>query len=148
MRAVAALATVERVSDGAEIVHAGDPGNCFYLVLEGAAVVRIAGRPDVSLSVGDYFGELALLDDARSGSVEATEDMLVARIGRSSFLTTLEREPSVALALLRTLAGSAAGERVHDHPLTTPPDRGRVAGATCAKLVAPGAVPRQDHAHD
>ena len=106
VRAIARLATIEEIPKGAEIVHVGDPGNCFYLVLEGTAVVHLAGRPDVELGVGDYFGELALLDDSpRSGTVEATEAMRVARIGRTSFLTVLEREPSVALGLLRTMAG-------------------------------------------
>jgi CRP-like cAMP-binding protein len=45
-----------------------------------------------------------LLDDSpRSATVEAQEEILVARIGRRDFARMLDKEPKVAVALLRTL---------------------------------------------
>jgi CRP/FNR family transcriptional regulator, cyclic AMP receptor protein len=106
VRAISKLATVSRVPNFSEIVRVGEPGNSFYLVLEGTATVRVPGKRAGKLGPGDAFGELALLDDApRSGTVQATSDMLVARIGRASFVKMLQKEPKVAIALLKTLSG-------------------------------------------
>jgi len=113
--AIARLADVERLAADSEIVHVGDPASSFYLVLEGTAVVQLPGGRETQLAKGDYFGELALFDDSpRTGTVVTTDDVVVARIGRSSFLQLVEAEPKVALALLRSLtarllASEAAG---------------------------------------
>jgi CRP-like cAMP-binding protein len=84
----------------------GDHGNAFYVILEGSAlVVRPTGRP-LKLRVGDFFGEMALLEDApRSADVIAAEDMQAMTIGRSAFTKLLRSEPQLTHAILRTLAG-------------------------------------------
>ncbi len=106
VRAISKLAKIRRVPEYSEIVRVGEPGNSFYLVLEGTATVRIPGKRAGKLGPGDAFGELALLDDApRSGTVQATSEMLVAEIGRTSFVRMLQKEPKVAIALLKTLSG-------------------------------------------
>jgi len=110
VRRIAHLAKVQRFADFTIIVREGERGDSFYLMLGGTAVVHAAGKRNVTLGVGDFFGELALLDDApRSASVEAKDEVLVARIGRSAFLKMLEEEPKVALVLLKTLAGRLRG---------------------------------------
>ncbi len=105
VKAIARLAKVQRREAFSTLVEAGRPGDSFFLLLEGTAVVRPKGKRAATLGPGAFFGELALLDDApRSATVEAKEDVLVARIGRTGFLKMVEKEPKVALVLLRTLA--------------------------------------------
>jgi CRP-like cAMP-binding protein len=105
VKAIAKLAKVRRLAAYSTLVEKGRPGDAFYLILDGTAVVRPPGKRAVTLKSGDFFGELALLQDApRSATVTAQEEVLVARIGRAPFLKMLEQNPKVSLVLLRTLA--------------------------------------------
>lgn len=105
VRGIAKLAKVQRLGAYTKIVREGEPGDSFFLLLEGSAMARPPGKRGVKLGVGDFFGELALLDNCpRSATVEAQEEVLVARIGRRDFLKMLEKEPKVCLSLLHTLA--------------------------------------------
>ncbi|KAL1995085.1 hypothetical protein VTN49DRAFT_1272 [Thermomyces lanuginosus] len=73
---------------GATIIREGDPGDAFYLLEAGEAEAFKSGTdgPVKSYSRGDYFGELALLDDKpRAASVIAKTDVKVARLGRDGF---------------------------------------------------------------
>jgi CRP/FNR family cyclic AMP-dependent transcriptional regulator len=104
LRRIAALARTRRFAPGSAIVRAGEPGNAFYVVLDGAARVRAGGRA-TTLRAGDAFGEMALLDDApRSASVTADGEVLTMTIGRAAFTKLLRREPQISHALLRILA--------------------------------------------
>ncbi|MDX6234867.1 MAG: family transcriptional regulator, cyclic receptor protein [Nocardioidaceae bacterium] len=104
VRNLAKLAKIQRLAAFTQIVRQGESGDAFFLILDGTAVVRPPGKRVVKLGPGDFFGELALLDDSpRSATVEAQEDILLARIGRRDFTRMLDKEPKVAVALLRTL---------------------------------------------
>ncbi|KAL4820800.1 camp-dependent protein kinase regulatory subunit [Aspergillus spinulosporus] len=73
---------------GEYIIREGDPGDAFYLLESGEAEAFMEG---VEESVkfykrGDYFGELALLDDKpRAASVRAKTEVKVAKLGRDGF---------------------------------------------------------------
>ncbi len=102
---IAKLTEIEQYEPGATIVAEGAPGNAFYVVLEGHAVVRRNGRRAGELGPGDYFGELALLDPApRNADVEAREPTTVARLGVGPFATMLRASPTVNERLLAGLA--------------------------------------------
>jgi cAMP-dependent protein kinase regulator len=104
-RQIAKLARVRRFTAGSSIVRAGEPANSFYVLLDGKAKVVRAGSRSRRLGSGDYFGEMALLDDApRSADVVADSDLLTLTIERSGFLKLLRADPVIAQALLRTLA--------------------------------------------
>jgi cAMP-dependent protein kinase regulator len=82
-----ALDTIKHPA-GATIIDEGDPGDAFYLLEAGEAEAFKSGsqQPVKSYSRGDYFGELALLDDKpRAASVVAKTDVKVARLGRDGF---------------------------------------------------------------
>jgi CRP-like cAMP-binding protein len=105
LRQIAKLARVRGFSAGQAIVRTGDPGKSFYVLLNGNATVVRAGRRSRRLRPGDYFGEMALLDDApRSADVVADTDLLALTIERPGFLKLLRADPVIAHALLRTLA--------------------------------------------
>ena len=105
LRRVAKLARIRRFAPGSTMVRTGDPGRSFYVLLDGTAkVVRVSGRPR-RLGAGDYFGEMALLDDApRSAAVVADGEVLALTIDRPGFTKLLRAEPALAQALLSTLA--------------------------------------------
>ena len=52
-------ARAKRFGPGETIVRAGDPGNAFYVVLDGEVRVDLPGGRFVALGAGDYFGEMA-----------------------------------------------------------------------------------------
>jgi len=105
LRRVAGQATMKRYAPYTAIVRVDDPGDAFYVILDGSAAVRKPGKRSVKLRRGDFFGELALLDAApRTATVEAESEVLTMRLGRTAFQKVLDSEPKVALAMLRTLA--------------------------------------------
>lgn len=73
---------------GATIIREGDPGDAFYLLESGIAEAFKEGAegPVRSYKRGDYFGELALLDNKpRAASVISKTEVKVARLGRDGF---------------------------------------------------------------
>lgn len=77
-----------KFSAGEHIIREGEPGDNFYLLETGKASAYKSGvdNPVKEYERGDYFGELALLDDKpRAASVVATTDVKVAKLGRDGF---------------------------------------------------------------
>ena len=88
----------------------------IFANLSARQVRGLAKRVD-KLGMGDFFGELALIDNSpRSATVEAQNEVLLARIASKDFLKMLNKEPKVSLVLLRTLAARLrASEASHRH---------------------------------
>ena len=78
-----------RFKSGDTIIREGDPGEDFFLLESGEAEVYKADAgpgPVKQYKKGDYFGELALLDDKpRAASVVAKGDVKVAVVGKDGF---------------------------------------------------------------
>jgi cAMP-dependent protein kinase regulator len=73
---------------GTTIIKEGDAGEAFYLLESGEAEAFKAGTdgPVMNYKKGDYFGELALLNDApRAASVVSKTDAKVAKLGKDGF---------------------------------------------------------------
>lgn len=73
---------------GSTIISEGDPGDAFYLLESGEAEAFKRGveGPVKSYQRGDFFGELALLDEKpRAASVISKTEVKVARLGRDGF---------------------------------------------------------------
>ena len=74
---------------GSTIIREGDPGEAFYLLESGSAEVykRETGQKAITrYKKGDYFGELALLDDKpRAASVVSLTEVKVATLGKDGF---------------------------------------------------------------
>ena len=77
-----------KVPSGTNIITEGEPGDAFYLLEAGDASAYKQGT-DAALKEykrGDFFGELALLDDKpRAASVVAKSEVKVAKLGRDGF---------------------------------------------------------------
>ncbi len=93
------------VSAGRELIRQGDLGREFVVIEEGEALVERNGKEIARLGPGEWFGELALLDDhIRNATVRAVTDVAVQVIDRRAFQTLLEDMPALALSLLRGTA--------------------------------------------
>jgi potassium efflux system protein len=77
----------ENVAPGAAVVHEGDEGDRFYVVLSGVlGVSQAAMGPRRVLRPGDYFGEVALaMGVPRTASVRALTPAVVASCDQETF---------------------------------------------------------------
>ena len=70
LRRLAAEGRERRYAEGETVIHEGCVGGAFFIVLEGAACVSIGGVIVRTVSTGDVFGEVAVLQGVpRSASV-------------------------------------------------------------------------------
>ena len=97
---------VERsFSEGETVVEEGATGTSVFVIVNGNASVSIAGELKASLGPGDYFGEMAAMDDGtRSASIIAATDLDVCFLTPWEFRPFVEEHPEVAWKLLRSLA--------------------------------------------
>jgi CRP/FNR family cyclic AMP-dependent transcriptional regulator len=104
--AVTRLLTRMDVAAGTTLVQEGQRGDEFFVIVSGRADVSIGGRHTASLSAGDFFGEIALLDHRRrTASVIAVTDLVVEVCSLIEFRSLLVNCPAVARRLLAGLAG-------------------------------------------
>lgn len=93
------------VSAGKTLCEEGKPGHEFYLILDGTATVKRAGKKVATLQPGSYFGELALLDRSpRNATVVADTDMDLVVLGQREFSGLLDEIPGLAHKLLTSMA--------------------------------------------
>jgi len=91
------------------ILFEDDPGDSLYIVSSGQVKVVLIGEDgrEVILSVlgdGDFFGEMALIDDEpRSAHVIAMKDSQLLVLRRDDFQAQVATHPQIALKLLRVL---------------------------------------------
>lgn len=81
-----------RYSAGSTIIQMGAKGEDFFLIESGTAEVYKDNLSEClkTYGKGDYFGELALLNDApRAASVIAKTDVKVAKLGKDGFARLL-----------------------------------------------------------
>ena len=83
----------------------GGFGHEFMVIVEGTAKVVVANREIAVLGPGDFFGEIALLDDGtRTASVIAETDLVAEVSGQREFADLLIGAPGLARKLLVGLA--------------------------------------------
>jgi len=88
------------------IVRQGDIGTGFYIVVSGSVEVVRDGVPLARLGPGEFFGELSVLDGhPRTAQVVSLEPTTCLALPSWEFEAIGAEQPSVALAILRELAG-------------------------------------------
>ena len=96
----------QRFMEGATIVRKGEPGNTFYVLVEGEAKVTDEnGRRLAGLIPGDFFGEISLMDGGpRTATVVSETPITALALTRKDFQSMLESEPKVTVGLLKHAA--------------------------------------------
>lgn len=92
-------------NEGATVVSEGATGTGFFVIAEGNATVSVGGQIRSQLGPGDYFGEMALIDDApRSATITAATDLRCYGMTPWEFRPFVESHPAVAWAMLQNLS--------------------------------------------
>ena len=110
LASIAAVAKTRRYAKDDAVFHADEIGDVFYLIREGQVKVTMISPEgkEIILSLlgpGDFFGEMALLDDEpRSATVIAIEPLEVVSIWRSDFLHILSENFSITQKVLGELS--------------------------------------------
>ena len=79
---------------GDVVITEGEPGDRYYLVVDGRLVATIGGEVVGEMSAGDSFGEIALLRDVpRSATVTCVTAVELYAISRDDFLLTVTGHP-------------------------------------------------------
>ena len=105
---------LERVADsfkerrygaGETIATEGKSGAGFFVIGEGTAIVTVQGNERATLGPGDYFGEIALIDEgARTATLTAESDMTCYGMTFWEFRPIVESDARIAWKLLQALA--------------------------------------------
>jgi CRP/FNR family transcriptional regulator, cyclic AMP receptor protein len=102
---IAALTTEIEVPAGRVLIRAGDPGHECFVIEAGSAKAELPGGETKTMSEGEVFGELALLDQApRSATVTAETDMRLVVLNSREFSTLLDDVKSVRRNVLAAVA--------------------------------------------
>jgi CRP-like cAMP-binding protein len=107
---IAAVAKTRHYGKDDVIFHADESGDVFCLIREGQVKVTMISPEgkEIILSLmgpGDFFGEMALLDDEpRSATVIATEPLDLVTIWRSDFLQILQENFSITRKVFAELS--------------------------------------------
>ena len=105
LRAVAQIAEVREVPAGTVLTRTGEPGDEFFLIVDGQAVAEVSPPKQVRLSPGDVFGEMSLLDGGpRSATVTATTGARLLVIRRRDFALLMSKVPDLPRHLLVVLS--------------------------------------------
>jgi CRP-like cAMP-binding protein len=113
---VASHVMVQEYGTGRQLVSEGNRAAAFYLIVDGTAGVEVHGSPRRTLSPGDYFGELAVIDEKpRSANVFAMSPITALVIGSWDFMPMLEHHWSITKHVLRHLC-----DRVRELDQTDP----------------------------
>lgn len=102
---------VEReYEEGQAMVSQGQGGEGFFIIITGHAEAireRVDGSKEKvnEFKAGDFFGELALLDDGpRTASVIATEPTTCLVLARWDFFSVLKEDVDTAITILQEMA--------------------------------------------
>lgn len=107
---LAARLVPRRFGAGQVIFHLGDPGGLLYIISRGKIKISYTTTEgqEVVLAIlgpGDFFGELALLDDTpRSATAETLGPAETWTLHRDDFIHYITENPAFALHVLQTLA--------------------------------------------
>ena len=90
---------------GHVLAQPGQPGAGLFILVDGKVRVELHDRR-IELGPGEFFGDLALLDDraVHTGRVVAASDVRGLAVRRDDFDELLSSEPALAISMLKVLA--------------------------------------------
>ena len=90
---------------GSTVASEGKGAAGFFVIENGAATVTVRGEERAKLGPGDYFGEIALIDDgARTATITAETDVQAHVLVAWDFRPLVKEDADLAWALLEGLA--------------------------------------------
>ncbi|MFH0765687.1 MAG: Crp/Fnr family transcriptional regulator [Calditrichota bacterium] len=115
------------------IIFEDDIGNSLFVIKSGRVKISHI-TPDggeailAILGVGDFFGELSVIDGlGRSASVTSIDEVELLMWRRADFMEVMNLIPKIAITLLKELAGRIRKSDSHIRSLSLMDAKGRVA---------------------
>jgi CRP/FNR family transcriptional regulator len=101
---VASSMRERRFKAGDVVTQEGSGGVGFFVVEEGEAAVDVGGEERGSIGPGDYFGEIALINESpRTATLTARTDMLCYGMTPWDFRPLVESNSGIAWKLLTAM---------------------------------------------
>jgi CRP-like cAMP-binding protein len=92
------------VDEGKALTREGQSGSEFFVIVDGEVSVTKQGSEVRRLGPGDFFGEIALLEDTpRTATVTATTPLRFFVLTRQAFRSMLAHQPEIADKVTRAL---------------------------------------------
>jgi CRP/FNR family cyclic AMP-dependent transcriptional regulator len=110
MDALSASSSSRSFPKNTVVIHENDPADSLFIIESGKVKVYCSDKNGKEFIMntqgeGDYFGELALLDDStRSASVRTVEKSSFCIIYKEDFSRVLDDHPNITRKLIRNLA--------------------------------------------
>ncbi|MFC1589605.1 cyclic nucleotide-binding domain-containing protein [Pseudomonadota bacterium] len=108
LRFVADALEEERFFAGDRIFEKNDRGEYMYLIIEGEVGIALDKNSDnfvATMSVGECFGEMNLLDDLpRSASAVVVKDSTLLKLSRARLRGLIMSYPELGLGMLKSLS--------------------------------------------
>ena len=90
---------------GETVIKEGSGGAAFFIIESGEAMVSIGGQPRSTLKAGDYFGEIALIDEGtRMATITADTEMHCYGVTFWDFRPLVESNGVIGWKLLQRMA--------------------------------------------
>lgn len=103
--AVGRTATELEYPAGHALMREGSRAHEMFVILEGEVSVTKGDDHVADVGVGQFVGEMALLNrGSRNSTVTSNTDVVVLHIDGREFTTLLERVPSIAVKMLPVVA--------------------------------------------
>lgn len=104
LNGIAKSGTERRFNAGHAIVKEGETGVGFYLILDGKVEVRKKGKVLSTLTAGDFFGEMGLIDDKpRSADVIAASPTTTFCLSPWTFTGIVTGSPEITMRMMKVL---------------------------------------------
>jgi CRP/FNR family transcriptional regulator, cyclic AMP receptor protein len=105
LRKVARLFKERHFTKGDTVVKEGSGGAAFFVIESGEATVFIRGKQHTTLKPGDYFGEIALIDDGtRMATITAASELFCYGITYWDFRPLVEKNGVIGWKLLQQMS--------------------------------------------
>jgi CRP-like cAMP-binding protein len=105
LRRIVELSRIAEVAAGTTITQIGEPGDSFFVIIDGTVTTRTPIGTGGQMKPGDFFGEMSLLDgEPRSATVVATTDVRLLVVDRTHFWRLLEETPDLIRRILTILS--------------------------------------------
>ena len=101
---IAAICEIEQFKAGSIIIQEGTEGDSLYIVASGTLEVQIKGQHIKYMKVGDFLGEIALIQRSkRTATVIAKEDVVLLSLNRDDLNNVFKRDPKIELNFYKSM---------------------------------------------